>query len=80
MIEFANATGRRHRPVATQLHEVQPHEPEVDHLARDAADLHTISDADAVLADQEEISDQRDQHALHRDCETGGDESGKRRE
>ena len=67
-IEFANATTRPvgpDRPLAAQLHQMQPHEAEVDDFAGHAADLHAIADPDAVFPDEEEIADDGDEHALH---------------
>ena len=59
---------------------MQAHEAQVDHFAGDVADLHAIADPNAVFADEEEVADDRHEHALHRDGEAGGEEAGERDE
>ena len=44
------------------------------------ADLNAIADAQAVFADQEEVTDDRHEHALHGDGDAGGQQAGERRE
>src|SRR6266542_3016600 len=60
-----------------QLHQVQANKSDVDDVAGNIADLDPVSDADAVAADEEEISDDAEDHVLQGDGDASRKEAGK---
>src|SRR5258707_12940325 len=63
------------RSLIVKFHEMHAHQSQIQHFADNVAYLYAIADAYAVFADEEEITDDRNEDALHGDCNAGGDES-----
>src|SRR5258708_12778423 len=70
-----HAAGGPQRSLIVKFHEMHAHQSQIQHLADNVAYLHAISDAYAVFADEEEITDDRHEDALHGHGNAGGDQS-----
>ena len=58
---------------AAHLHEMNANEANIEDIAGDSGDLHTIADADSVASDQEEVAGYGENDILQCDCYAGGD-------
>src|SRR5215472_10213120 len=66
--------------IAGNLHHVQAHQADVDHVSDDPGNLNAVAHADPVLSDQEEIAGDGKDHVLQSDGDAGGEKTGKRRD
>src|SRR5258708_6205151 len=73
--EGNHAAGGPQWSLIVKFHEMHAHQTQIHHFADNIAYLYAISDAYAVFTDEEEIADDRNEDALHGDCNAGGDES-----
>src|SRR5215475_7934904 len=60
---------------STQFHEMKSNESDIDDVPSHSGDLDPIADSDAILANKEEISGDRQNDVLQSDCNTRCDQT-----
>src|SRR5882762_1683551 len=63
------------RPVAAEFHHRELDQSDIDYVADDAAELHSIAGLDSKSSDQKEIAGYRKDHVLQGDRDTCSGES-----